>query len=653
MKKLISIFLLVLVLLSFPSITAFAVNNGPSTYHETWGDTVYYQAYLRAYAPDSKGVYFTEGSMYSIFTQNTVQKSGLSKVSYDLATNTLTLNNTAGTPEGKLDIVANMMGDDFKIKVIGNCEAAAITLWGCGYGANLTIIGSGTLTVNKNKDFDYGIFVYSEGTKPLITFGEAVKVNLYGKIAASAILGTDNEDITKTYVFKNGQNTNVIQSPYTYEKNESVLAIEYTDSDWEKTENRAYRKGDPTGIYTVSKCYRGEDETNIFYNVTKYYYVPKYDAYAEDRETLKEHPKCNDFGELEYTPEEWEEQAEFTLRPVQPEDVKSIENAETVIVYSADDVNFECPLYFSKITSASDPQGNYEFHRYTSYDQNDVVTFEGYEISRILLDSESGKYVIDDSFESIKITEDEFKNSTEWIPVLKEKYEELSWSGYFNYGKYSVMKDSDGKKYVVTYYNGIVYTFSDDDVITLGDNTYHYLTPTNTVSENDLTESTVTVAEDGLYSYMIEGNTFSYTGDGTHTHCWDKGVVTKKATPTSTGIKTYTCTVCGETKTEAVPKLKKLSNTVKVKAKAINAKSKKNTSVKKTKAFSISKAQGKITFKQVTKNKKIVVSKAGKVTVKKGLKKGKIYKIKVKVTAAGNAKYMTKTATVTLKIKIK
>ena len=215
------------------------------------------------------------------------------------------------------------------------------------------------------------------------------------------------------------------------------------------------------------------------------------------------------------------------------------------------------------------------------------------------------------------------------------------------------MKDSDGKKYVVTYYNGNVYTFSDDDVITLGDNTYHYLTPTNTVSENDLTESTVTVAEDGLYSYMIEGNTFSYTGDGTHTHCWDKGVVTKKATPTSTGIKTYTCTVCGETKTEAVPKLKKLSNTVKVKAKAINANSKKNTSVKKAKAFSISKAQGKITFKQVTKNKKIVVSKTGNVTVKKGLKKGKIYKIKVKVTAAGNTKYMAKTVPVTLKIKIK
>lgn len=41
-------------------------------------------------------------------------------------------------------------------------------------------------------------------------------------------------------------------------------------------------------------------------------------------------------------------------------------------------------------------------------------------------------------------------------------------------------------------------------------------------------------------------------------HEWDRGVVTKKATYTKTGIKTYTCTRenCGETKTENIAKLK-------------------------------------------------------------------------------------------------
>ena len=45
------------------------------------------------------------------------------------------------------------------------------------------------------------------------------------------------------------------------------------------------------------------------------------------------------------------------------------------------------------------------------------------------------------------------------------------------------------------------------------------------------------------------------------------------------------------------------------------------------------------------------MSKAGKVTVKKGLKKN-TYKVKVNVKAAGNANYKKATKAVTLKIKV-
>lgn len=37
-------------------------------------------------------------------------------------------------------------------------------------------------------------------------------------------------------------------------------------------------------------------------------------------------------------------------------------------------------------------------------------------------------------------------------------------------------------------------------------------------------------------------------------HTWDEGKVTKKATETAEGIKTYTCKICGKTKTETIPK---------------------------------------------------------------------------------------------------
>ncbi len=36
-------------------------------------------------------------------------------------------------------------------------------------------------------------------------------------------------------------------------------------------------------------------------------------------------------------------------------------------------------------------------------------------------------------------------------------------------------------------------------------------------------------------------------------HTWDNGVITKEATETEEGVKTYTCKICGETKTESIP----------------------------------------------------------------------------------------------------
>lgn len=84
--------------------------------------------------------------------------------------------------------------------------------------------------------------------------------------------------------------------------------------------------------------------------------------------------------------------------------------------------------------------------------------------------------------------------------------------------------------------------------------------------------------------------------------------------------------------------------------------------VKRAKAVKISNAKGEVTYKKVRVGsakinrkygKKITVSKkSGKITVKKGLKKG-TYKIRVSVRAAGDKTYdlAVKTVTVTLKVK--
>ena len=100
----------------------------------------------------------------------------------------------------------------------------------------------------------------------------------------------------------------------------------------------------------------------------------------------------------------------------------------------------------------------------------------------------------------------------------------------------------------------------------------------------------------------------------------------------------------------------KAPNTLTVKGRTVKLKAskvkKKNQTVKVSKAFGISSAQGSVKFKKISGSKKIKVAANGRFTVRKGLKKG-TYKIKVQVTAAGGANYAPGTKTVTVKIRIK
>ncbi len=106
-------------------------------------------------------------------------------------------------------------------------------------------------------------------------------------------------------------------------------------------------------------------------------------------------------------------------------------------------------------------------------------------------------------------------------------------------------------------------------------------------------------------------------------------------------------------------KINKHANTLKIKkGKTYKVKYSKLKKAKKTVAYSSvisfsSKGQGTLIFTKKSGNKKITISKAGTVTIKKKLKKG-TYKVKVKIIAAGNGNYKASaTKTVTFKIKVR
>lgn len=133
-------------------------------------------------------------------------------------------------------------------------------------------------------------------------------------------------------------------------------------------------------------------------------------------------------------------------------------------------------------------------------------------------------------------------------------------------------------------------------------------------------------------------------------------------TATFTGKGNYTGTVTKTFKiAKAANKLTLKPKTAKIKYKKLK---KKAQTIKRAKMMTVSKKYGKVTY-QLTGvkkgNKKIKLGKAkkdfkispatGDIKLKKGLKKG-VYKVTVKVTAAGGKNYTSATKTVTFKIKV-
>lgn len=79
---------------------------------------------------------------------------------------------------------------------------------------------------------------------------------------------------------------------------------------------------------------------------------------------------------------------------------------------------------------------------------------------------------------------------------------------------------------------------------------------------------------------------------------------------------------------------------------------KKSAKVAAAKAMTVQNNAGSVTYAKVKGNKKITVASDGKITVKKGLKKG-TYKVNIAVTASGDDNYLAGSQTVTVTIKIK
>lgn len=114
--------------------------------------------------------------------------NSIAGMSYDRESNTLTLNDFKNKAAV---IVTNMMGDDFKINLIGDNEIRSIGSYGDAWGGSINICGNGSLVINADKADDYSVGLLAEGTNSVLSVADTCNVTIYSGTKA-VVYTSDN-----------------------------------------------------------------------------------------------------------------------------------------------------------------------------------------------------------------------------------------------------------------------------------------------------------------------------------------------------------------------------------------------------------------------------------------------------------------------------
>ncbi len=129
------------------------------------------------YVVDDQGIliYYTDVPYETVEYRNPI--GPIPGASYDLATNTLTLENFTGR-----QINVNMMGNGFKIKLVGDNYLEQILVWGFGYGGSVTFTGDGSLTLYNSGG--KALVLEAEDSESCIMIDKGVSLDIYGDYGA-------------------------------------------------------------------------------------------------------------------------------------------------------------------------------------------------------------------------------------------------------------------------------------------------------------------------------------------------------------------------------------------------------------------------------------------------------------------------------------
>lgn len=418
MKKLISFFIIAVMLISLCAVSASAANGPMPTNPEFWGGASIGFSNMdnpeNVYVVNDKG----EGLV--------IDNSAVPGAAYDRATNTLTLTDIDAANSS---LFIWYMGDDFKLKIVGNCKLGAIYVpdqVGV-YNTNLHITGDGSLTVNENRKGEAAIMIYSavEGCPHTLSIDASVTLHLYGADSGNTIISNYGSSVAKAAeaISVGGKGIDGVRSGrISYEEYEEANLMVVRSRTKQVTDGWAAKsKSDPTGKYAVSWW---SDDGNRF--VKHYVYADSLGLWVADQSFAEYGGSTRS-----YTKEEFEQQytVEQSDQPVK-------------IRFTDDDREANLGYETTQFAKADEPGVVYGGSGSWRSQNPDYSKPEGYNIFRLNWDEAKGVYVEDESAGSVWVAVDELEEQG-WSIVTKTETRQKELSAWANPAPY----DENNREY--------------------------------------------------------------------------------------------------------------------------------------------------------------------------------------------------------------
>ena len=371
-------------------------------------------------------------------------------ISYDLKTNTLTLNNFKSDSM----LMLTDMGDDFKIKLVGYNEVGFIGSVALVWGSSITVTGSGVLVVNKNKTYPSAVTVDVSGTGyGFFKTEKSAAVKFIGNIVTELgeaeptifVSGTKEADTSKVIMLNGDVKVTEASKKETYDvvkyvQTEVLWVDKYFGyGDFYTTEKEGYSGK----LYIGEESYT-EDGLYCMYEVVYDEELQSYVAlYLEELEDIS----LKDYGFTKVSGDTTIPASilEIDFEPIEM-DTCIDENDKTCVFfdYSVEEAGGEIEVYeivehskYGKLALMNNPKDTYKELKVESSEK----TYDHYNASKTITTNKivtkvPGKVTLkkaENAYGGVKVTWNAVSGADKYI-VYRSQYSGGKWSKWANIG---------------------------------------------------------------------------------------------------------------------------------------------------------------------------------------------------------------------------